>query len=445
MLEANRHPNIEILSYSEVIKVDGYIGNFKVQVKRYPRFVDETKCTGCGACSEVCPIYVSNYFDEHLSARKCIDISFAQAVPAIYDIVRDHCVECFACVDSCEEDAIDFSQQEQIVEFEVGTIIVSTGWDLYEGDDYGYGTYENVINQIQLERILAPNGPTYGHLKRPSDGTRPKRILFINCVGSRDVSKNAYCSVVCCNLSLKNSKLIKSEFPDSQIVCTYIDMRCAGKYYEEYYRRSREAGIIFLKGLVGSIKEDPETKNLIVQFEPVGTDTVVTMEFDMVVLSSASLPSKGTLQIAQVLNMERSPDGFLKEYHARLDPISTKVHGIYICGSAQGQKEIDKSVSQAKGAASSAIIPMKRGEFTIELIRASPQNERCSKCYMCVEACPYSAISINAEDGIISVDMIKCRGCGICNAICPSKAIELVYFRDNQYIALLDELVPILE
>ncbi|MHA1296556.1 MAG: 4Fe-4S binding protein, partial [Promethearchaeota archaeon] len=155
MLEANRHPNIEILSYSEVIKVDGYIGNFKVQVKRYPRFIDENKCTGCGACSEVCPIYVSNYFDEHLSARKCIDISFAQAVPAVYDIVRDHCVECFACVDSCEEDAIDFSQQEQIVELEVGTIIVATGWDLYEGNDYGYGMYDNVINQIQLERILA--------------------------------------------------------------------------------------------------------------------------------------------------------------------------------------------------------------------------------------------------------------------------------------------------
>jgi heterodisulfide reductase subunit A len=444
MLESNRHPNIEILTYSEVIKVDGYIGNFKVKVKRNQRYVLESKCTGCGACVDVCPIYVPNYFDENLSARKCIDIAFAQAVPAVFDIVRESCVECFSCVDSCEEDAIDFSQQEEILDLDIGTIVVATGWDLYEGSDYGYGIYENVINQIELERILAPNGPTYGHLKRPSDGKRPTKILFINCVGSRDISKNPWCSVVCCNLSLKNSKLIKSEYPDSEILCTYIDMRCAGKDYEEYYRRSRDAGIIFVKGLVGKIEEDQLTKNLIAQWEPVGTDTVVTGEFHMVVLSPASLPSKGTVEIAKVLNMERSPDGFLKEYHARLDPISTKVPGIFICGSAQGQKEIDKTVSQARGAASAAAIPMGKGEYTMELIRATPSDERCAKCYKCIEACPYTAISVN-EKGNIVVDLIRCRGCGTCAATCPSKAIELTYFRDDQYMALIDELLPIQE
>lgn len=312
MLEANRHPKVEIMTYSEVVKVDGYIGNFRIKVKRKARYVDEDKCTGCGSCTDVAPIYVPNYFNENLSARKCIDLAFAQAVPAVRDIVRQSCVECFACVDACENEAIDFSQQDKIVDLEVGTIIVATGWDLYKGPDYGYGTYENVINQIELERIIAPNGPTYGHLKRPSDRKRPTKILFINCVGSRDVSKNPWCSVVCCNLSLKNSKLIKSEYPDSEIVCTYIDMRCAGKDYEEYYRRSRDAGIVFLKGLVGKIEEDPLTKNLIVKFEPVGTDTVVSMEFHMVVLSPASLPSQGTVEIAKVLNMEKSPDGYLK-------------------------------------------------------------------------------------------------------------------------------------
>ena len=239
MLEANRHENIEILTYSEVEQVDGYIGNFKVKVKRKSRFVIEDKCTGCGACTDACPIYVSNYFDENLSARKCIDIAFAQAVPAIYDIAREYCVECFGCVDACEEDAVDFSLQDETIELNVGTIIVATGWDLYEGPDYGYGTYDNVITQIQLERIIAPNGPTFGHLKRPSDSTRPKRILFINCVGSRDVTKNPWCSVICCNLSLKNSKLVKSEYPDSQILCVYIDMRCAGKDYEEYVKFCR--------------------------------------------------------------------------------------------------------------------------------------------------------------------------------------------------------------
>lgn len=444
MLEANRHQNINIMTYSEVVKVDGYIGNFKVQVKRNARFVDEDKCTGCGTCTDRCPIYVPNYFDENLSARKVIDIAFAQAVPAVRDIVRESCVECFACVDSCDQEAIDFSQRDKIVELEVGTIIVATGWDIYQGDDYGYGTYENVINQIQLERIIAPNGPTLGHLKRPSDRKRPTRILFINCVGSRDVSKNPYCSVVCCNLSLKNSKLIKSEYPDSEIVCSYIDMRCAGKDYEEYYRRSRDKGILFIKGLVGSIKEDPVTKNLIVQLEPVGTDTVVEMEFDMVVLSSASLPSEGTMEIAKVMNMEKSPDGFLKEFHARLDPISTKVPGIYLAGSAQGQKTIELAVSQAKGAASTAGIPMGKGEYIMELIRATPLDERCAKCYKCIDACPYSAISVN-ETGNLVVDIIRCRGCGTCASLCPSKAIELTYFRDEQYVALLDEMLPIEE
>ena len=444
MLESNRHPNINILSYSEVVNVDGYIGNFKVQVKRKARFVDENKCTGCGSCTDACPIYVPNYFDENLSARKVIDIAFAQAVPAVQNIIRESCVECFGCVDACEQEAINFSQQDEIVDLDIGTIIVATGWDIYKGPDYGYGTYENVITQIELERIIAPNGPTFGHLKRPSDRKRPLKILFINCVGSRDVSKNAYCSVVCCNLSLKNSKLIKSEYPDSEIVCSYIDMRCAGKDYEEYYRRSRDAGIIFVKGLVGDVKEDPLTKNLTVQFEPVGTDSVVKMDVHMIVLSSASLPSQGTVEIAKVMNMEKSPDGFLKEFHPRLDPISTKVPGIFLAGSAQGQKTIELAVSQAKGAASSAGIPMGKGEYTMELIRAIPFDERCAKCYKCIDACPYSAISVSEEE-TLEVDIILCRGCGTCSGICPSKAIELRNYKDNQYMALLDELLPIAE
>jgi len=444
MLEADRHENIEILSYSEVISVEGYIGNFRVKVKRKSRFVNEDKCTGCGSCTEVCPIYIPNYFDENLSARKCIDIAFAQAVPAISDIERNSCIECFACVDACDTEAIDFSQQDKIVELEVGTIIVATGWDLYQGDDYGYGIYENVITQIQLERIIAPNGPTLGHLIRPSDRKRPTRILFINCVGSRDLKTNEYCSVVCCNLSVKNSKLIMSEYPDSEIVVSYIDMRCAGKMYEEYYRRARDAGIIFIKGLIGKIEEDPLTKNLKVQFEPVGTDSIVEMEFHMVVLSSASLPSLGTKEIASVMNIEKTPDGFLKEAHARLDPINTKVPGIYLAGSCQGQKSIDLTVSQAKGAASSANIPMKNEKYTMELIRAQPLDERCAKCYKCIDACPYSAISVN-ENGLIQVDIISCRGCGICESLCPSKAIELAHYKDNQYVAYIDELLQIEE
>ena len=248
--------------------------------------------------------------------------------------------------------------------------------------------------------------------------------------------------MVCCNLSIKNSKLIKSEYPDSEIVVCYIDIRSAGKMYEEYYRRARDAGIIFMKGLVGKIEEDPLTKNLKVQFEAVGADTVVESEFHLVVLSSASLPSKGTNEIAQIMNIEKTPDGFLKEFHPRLDPISTKVTGVYLAGSCQGQKSIDLAVSQAKGAASSASIPMGKREYSMELIRAKPVDERCAKCYKCIDTCPYNAISINQED-IIVVDIIKCRGCGICTAICPSKAIELAHYLDKQYVAYINELLPI--
>jgi heterodisulfide reductase subunit A len=217
-------------------------------------------------------------------------------------------------------------------------------------------------------------------------------------------------------------------------------MRCAGKDSEEYYRRTRNIGILFVKGIVGKIEENPTNKNLIVHLESVGTDSVLKLEFDLVILSSASLPSKGTQKIAKVMNMEKSSDGFLKEYHARLDPINTKVPGIYICGSCQGQKSIELAVSQGRGAASSAGIPMKNGEYAMELIRASPVDDRCAKCYLCVESCPYSAISVNSE-GKLVVDVIKCRGCGICASMCPSKAIELTYYRDAQYMAYIDELL----
>lgn len=436
MLAANRHPNITTMTMAEVIEVDGYIGNFSVKVRKNPRYVYEDICTGCGACSDVCPIYMPNYFDENLSARKCIDVAFAQAVPAVWDLQMDWCVECYACVDSCDVHCIDLSQEPEIVEFEVGTIIIATGWDIYQGDDYGYGEYDNVITQIQLERTIAPNGPTLGHLKRPSDGKRPKNILFINCVGSRN-EEHPWCSNVCCLLSVKNSKLIKSEYPDSNIVVSYIDMRTAGKAYEEYYKRSREAGIMFINGKVGALKEDPETKNLIATMESIGTGGIIEFEAELVILSSASLPSAGTDEIAQILKVEKSPSGFLKEFHSRLDPIQTKIAGVYICGSCQGQKAIGATVNQARGAAQAASIPMTAGEYTIELIRAQPNDERCAKCYKCIETCPYSAISVD-ESGKIVVDLINCKGCGMCAAICPSLAIELRYYRDYQYNAIID-------
>ena len=244
-------------------------------------------------------------------------------------------------------------------------------------------------------------------------------------------------------VAIKNAGLIKGHDKETEVYIAYMDIRAAGKNYEEYYLNSRKIGVKYIRGSVAYIKETEEN-NLIVKIENTLSKSILDLEVDLVILSVAMVPSKGSKEIAEILGLEEDQAGFLKEFHSRLDPISTKVPGIYLAGSCQGQKGIAYAVGQARGAASAASIPMSRGEYTMELIRATPQDERCAKCYKCIEACPYSAISVN-EKGNLEVDIILCRGCGTCEAACPSKAIELTYFRDDQYTAYLDELLPMEE
>ena len=440
MLETDRHPNVEVMSYSEVKSVSGVIGDFVVTVEHKPRYINETRCNGCGNCLDTCPVYAPNEFDCSLGPRKAIYKPFAQAVPNIVTIDMDYCIKCRLCVKACELDAIDFNQKPRFTELRVGTIIVATGFDEFKPYGlYGYGEYENVITQNEFERLLAPNGPTLGHLRRISDDKAPKKIAVLQCVGSRDRTKNLHCSGYCCMVGIKNAKLAKLHDPDTEITICYMDIRAAGKDFEEYYTRSRKHKIKYLRGNVSEISEDPETKNLFLKVEDTLSNQLKTIEADLVILSVAMVAGEGTNEIAALLRLEKSPDGFIKEFHSRLSPIDTKIPGIYVCGVAQGPKSIAETVASAKGAAAAASGPMITRKYEMELIKALVDDERCSGCTLCVKTCPYDAITM--ENGIAKVDDVRCRGCGTCSSVCLSNAIALRYYRDEQLEAYIDSLL----
>lgn len=443
MLEVNRTENIHLMTYSEVKKLDGFVGNYEVEVLVKPRYTT-IDCNGCGACVDVCPAYTASEFDQKLAPRKAIYIAFAQAVPMVAQIDMDHCIMCGLCKKVCEVEAVDYDQEPKIEKIKVGTIIMATGWDEYRPTEYymGYGKYDNVITQLELERILAPNGPTFGHLVRPSDGKAPKRILFIQCVGSRDLKRNRHCSSgVCCMISIKNTKLIKQHDEDTDITVAFIDIRASGKSYEEYFLETRKYGVKFVKASIPRLTEDPTTKNIKALIGDMLDDCVEMreQEFDLVVLSAAMQPANGIKQLNEVMKLETSPDGFFKEFHSRLSPVDTSVAGISLSGASHGPKSIAETIMQAKGAASAASIIMQPGKYTMLMLKAVVDSERCSKCSLCVNNCPYTAISMT-ENGA-KVDEIKCRGCGICIMSCPSIAITVRNSRDEQFKALIDNLL----
>ena len=362
MAYANIHPNINLLTNSEVTNVEGYIGNFNIKVTQKPRYIDEKKCTGCGLCIEKCPSeVVERVYSAGMGQRKAIYIPYDLAIPKKAAIDAEHCLyfkkgACRLCENECPTEAIDFDQQSRAIELKVGSIIVATGFDEYnptEESEYGYGRYDNVITQFQLARLLDIDGPTEGKLLRPTDGREPKSMVMIQCVGSRDENANDYCSAICCMYALKHAQIIREMvLPDSEIYICYIDMRTTGKGFEEYYKRTRELGIIFIRGRPGEIVEETDTKNLILKVEDPDIGGLLKIEADLVVLSCATIPSAGTKQLSQILRIELDENGFFKEVHPKLRPVETNVRGIYICGAAQGPKDIPNSIVQAKAVAS---------------------------------------------------------------------------------------------
>jgi len=443
MVDVARHPNIEIISYADLLSVEGYVGNFKVKVRKNPRYVIAENCTGCGECRDVCPIEFPNEWDMNMGVRRAIDIPFAQAVPLVYTINRDHCIECYKCVDACgARQAIDFSQEPEEVELEVGAIIVATGYDIYipeEGNLYGYGKYSNVITALEFERLILAAGPTGGRVVRASDGKRPKSVALIQCVGSRDINKYEYCSGFCCMYTLKHAIQLKEHYGrEVEVYVFYMDMRSNFKGYEEFYRRAREMGVTFIRGRVSSVIEDPETKNLIVRVEDIALGEPIEVEVELVVLATAAIPSKGSDEISRILNIPRGADGFFMESHPKLKPIDTPVDGIFLAGACQGPKDIPYSVSQGCGAAARAATILSKEEWEIEPIIAVVDPTKCRnvkvKCGICATKCPYGAIKA-PQGQPAQVITAMCHGCGTCAAECPADAITQMHFTDAQIFA----------
>jgi len=442
------HPYIDLMTYSEVEEVSGYIGNFKVKIKKKARYVDEDKCTGCGLCQTKCPWKVDSEFEAGIGQRKAIYTPFPQAVPNIPVIDREHCAyflkgTCRACEKFCEAEAINFEQEDKLVEVEVGSIIVATGFQVFDPApiyQYGYGRLDNVITSLEFERLVNSAGPTDGNIVL-KDGSSPESIAIIHCVGSRDEKYHEYCSRVCCMHSMKFAHLIK-EHTEAEVYEFYIDIRSFGKGYEEFYNRVLNEGTVFIRGRpaeITDIAETPEEKGkLIIQFE----DTLAGMQrrlpVDMVILSCALEPQPDAEAIARLFNISCSADGFFLEKHPKLEPVATMTDGIFLAGCCQAPKDIPDTVAQASAAAAEALAMISKGKVEIEAATAVIDERICSGCQVCKLVCPYSAIDFDGEKWVCRVNEALCKGCGACVGGCPSHAISLNHYTNEQILAQME-------
>ncbi|KPK82847.1 MAG: hypothetical protein AMS27_13870, partial [Bacteroides sp. SM23_62_1] len=445
MSEVGRHPNITLLTNSEVQEVKGYVGNFDVKVLKKARYVSEKDCTACGDCALVCPVTRPNEFDIGLATRKAIYTPFAQAVPSAYIINMDDClgdvpIACGKCVEKCEKKAINFDMPDEIFNLDVGTIIVATGVDVYdptEITEYGYRRFENVITSMEFERLINAGGPSGGHLIRPSDRKIPDTVAFIQCVGSRNEKKGSpYCSNVCCMNTIKDSLLIKEHWPDTKIKIFYLDIRAFGKGFEDLYKRSKRSGVMYIRGLPAEISEIPDTKNLVVTVENTNTGKVEEHEADMVILSVGITPTRDSDVIQRLLTLSKTSDGFFMESHPKLKPVDAPTQGVFFAGCAEGPKDIKDSVTQASAAASRAGILMKAGKINVEAITSVVNEEICNACGLCARVCPYNAIEVDPKNKIPAHTIeAACAGCGTCGAECNHHAITMRHFTDEQILA----------
>lgn len=456
MVEAAQHPNVNLITYAEVEEVKGFVGQFNVKIRRKARSIDVVKCTGCGVCYEKCPAKADSEFEMGLAKRKAIYVPFPQAVPNVPVIDRESCLyfrkgRCQSCQKECPAGAVDFEQQDQILERRYGAVIVATGFDQMELQEYGeysYGQHPDVLTSLEFERFFNTAGPTGGKVVRLSNGKPPETVVFIQCVGSRDKARGMnYCSKICCMFTAKQAVLLKEKVPGAKSYVFYIDVRTAGKGYEEFQRRAAEEyGVTYLRGSVGKIF--PEDGQLVVKGVDSLSGRTVEIIADMVVLAAASVARRSAAELGRLLGINSDSYQFYNEAHPKLKPVETHTAGIFIAGACQAPKDIPETVAQASAAAVKAVGLLAKEKLQGEACTARVDQTACSGCLYCEAVCPYGAVGpVEVEERrhgetvirtVAEVNPVLCQGCGSCTVACRSGVINLQGFTNEQILAEVD-------
>lgn len=459
MVDAASHEKINLYTYSEVDKINGFVGNFTVDIRKKARSIDMDKCTGCGVCTEKCPSKkAKNEFNLGLDNRTAIYIPFAQAIPNVPVIDREACIKfktgkCGACAMNCGVGAIDFEQQDEIVTRQYGAIVAATGFNPIKADafeEYSYSNSQDVITSLELERLMNAAGPTKGKLVKPSNHEKPKDMVFIQCVGSRGDScrEKSYCSKICCMYTAKHAMLIKDKYPDINVHVFYIDVRTPGKNFDEFYRRAvEEYGVDYVKGMVGKVSDLGNGK-LLVQASDLLANEQIMIETDMVVLATAIEADESAKGLATMLTASIDTNNFFTEAHAKLRPVESPTAGVFLSGVCQGPKDIPETVGQAGAAAAKVIGLLCKDKLKNNPCVAGSNELLCNGCSSCKNVCAYGAIDyiekevndhgIREVRRVAKVNEAVCQGCGACTVTCPSGAMDLKGFSTSQIMAEVD-------
>jgi len=453
MVSVGSHPNITLRTWSEVEKIDGYVGNFTATIRQKARFVNTDLCTGCGICQEKCPkIVIDTVYEAGLAYRKAVYSPFPQAVPKHPVVDKPNCTyflkgKCKACQKFCPTEAIDFEQQDQVMTIEVGNIVLATGYDLFDArriPQYGYGRLANVFTSLEFERMTNAAGPTSGAIVLRDGKRTPRTVGIIHCVGSRDCNYNAYCSAICCMQSLKFAHLVK-ERTGATVYNFYIDMRTTAKDYDEFYQRVLEEGTLFVRGKVAEVTDAArllgDEGQLIIQVEDTLAGKQRRIPVDMVILSAALEPRRDSGAVAKKFGISCSANGWFIEKHPKLDPVATMTEGVFIAGCVSGPKDIPSTVAQGAAAAARVLGRIQQGDIELEPVRASVDEAKCSGCRICNDLCPFNAITFVAERAVTEINAALCQGCGTCVAACPAGAISGTGFSNEQILSQIDGLL----